>query len=151
MSKKDLLEASYFFTLINYIMAFVTKVDSFIEKKQDRNKEDKWSNHIYDWFGECKDEGEITKVTMKLLEKPIDTFSIVTFLNKQYEHRFKRETNMFAVDELFEEMLKLCFLTQHCEQGLKLPSGYIDYSKATEIDCLYYWNNLDLLQQLKII
>ena len=26
---------------------------------------------------------------------------------------------MFAIDELFEEMLKICFLTQHCEQGLK--------------------------------
>ena len=60
-----------------------------------------------------------------------------------------KEKNMFAIDELFEEMLKICFLTQHCEQGLKLP-GYINYSKATEIDCLYYWNNLDLLQQLKI-
>lgn len=41
------------------------------------------------------------------------------------------------------------FLTQHCEQGLKLPSGYIDYSKATEIDCLYYWSNLDFVAAIK--
>lgn len=149
VSKKDLLEASYFFTLINYIMAFVTKVDSFIDKKETIDKKDKFSNHIWDWFGECKDEGEITKVVMRLIEKPIETSTIVKFLNKQYEDRFKRETNMFAVDELFEEMLKLCFLTQHCGQGLKLPSGYIDYSKATEIDCLYYWNNLDFVAAIK--
>ena len=149
VSKKDLLEASYFFTLVNYIMAFVTKVDSFIDEKQDRNKKDKWSNNIYTWFGECKDEGEITKVTMKLIEKPIETSTIVKFLNKQYGERFEREKNMFAIDELFEEMLKICFLTQHCEQGLKLPSGYINYSKATEIDCLYYWNNLDFVAAIK--
>tara|TARA_A100001035_G_scaffold81158_1_gene63093 strand:+ start:462 stop:2936 length:2475 start_codon:yes stop_codon:yes gene_type:complete len=149
VSKKDLLEASYFFTLVNYIMAFVTKVDSFIDEKQDRNKKDKWSNNIYTWFGECKDEGEITKVTMKLIEKPIETSTIVKFLNKQYGERFEREKNMFAIDELFEEMLKICFLTQHCEQGLKLPLGYINYSKATEIDCLYYWNNLDFVAAIK--
>mgnify|MGYP003135017111 FL=1 len=149
VSKKDLLEASYFFTLVNYIMAFVTKVDSFIDEKQDRNKKDKWSNNIYTWFGECKDEGEITKITMKLIEKPIETSTIVKFLNKQYGERFEREKNMFAIDELFEEMLKICFLTQHCEQGLKLPSGYINYSKATEIDCLYYWNNLDFVAAIK--
>ena len=149
ISKKDLLEASYFFTLVNYIMAFVTKVDSFIDEKQDINKKDKWSNNIYTWFGECKDEGEITKITMKLIEKPIETSTIVKFLNKQYGERFEREKNMFAIDELFEEMLKICFLTQHCEQGLKLPSGYINYSKATEIDCLYYWNNLDFVAAIK--
>ena len=149
VSKKDLLEASYFFTLVNYIMAFVTKVDSFIDEKQDINKKDKWSNNIYTWFGECKDEGEITKITMKLIEKPIETSTIVKFLNKQYGERFEREKNMFAIDELFEEMLKICFLTQHCEQGLKLPSGYINYSKATEIDCLYYWNNLDFVAAIK--
>ena len=149
VSKKDLLEASYFFTLVNYIMSFVTKVDSFIDKNQVRNKKDEWSNNIYKWFSECKDEGEITKVTMRLIEKPIEISTIVKFLNKQYKDRFEREKNMFALDELFEEMLKLCFLIQNCEQGLKLPSGYINYSNATEIDCLYYWNNLDFVAAIK--
>tara|TARA_R100000329_G_scaffold51282_1_gene47314 strand:+ start:287 stop:2743 length:2457 start_codon:yes stop_codon:yes gene_type:complete len=151
VTKKDLLKSGYLFTLINYIMSLVTKVSSFTEQKKDKNidKNQLLVKNIYAWFGKCKNEGEITKKVTQLIESPISILDMVKFLNENYKLKFEKGIDTFSVEELFEEIIIVCFLTQHCEQGLKLPSGYIDYSKATEIDCLYYWNHLDFVAAIK--
>ena len=123
VNKKNLLQASYFFTLINYIMSIVSKTTSFTEQKKGKeiDNNELLDKNIYGWFGKCKN----------------------------YKIKYEVGKGTFSVEELFEEIIKVCFLTQHCDEGLKLPSGYIDCSKATEIDCLYYWNHLDFVAAIK--
>ncbi len=87
VNKKNLLQASYFFTLINYIMSIVSKTTSFTEQKKGKeiDNNELLDKNIYGWFGKCKNEGEITKKVLQIIENPISILEMAKFLNENYK------------------------------------------------------------------
>lgn len=153
--KKDLLKASYYFafpaklhSLISQILS--TKAD---EKLRAETEPEKYGmlKKIY----KCKNIHEVAKELLSFFRNEKfslkDYYSIKEriYLNKHYQNNsLHMKGAEFTLDDTIECLIDLHFMYNQTNQGTELLSkGPIDTSKATQIDCMYYWKYPDMFSK----
>ena len=145
ISKERILKAGYDFSLFSKFIGLVTRLKSVLSDK--RNK--KFENTILEKFLDV-DPNDVKALTTVLLDL-IKQCSI-----KEKEFREVNETYILArrtmqamgkldLKDLTQNIFDLIVTYRHTEEGTSLLiTGKIDVEKATEIDCFYYWNYINL-------
>ena len=144
ISKIDLLEASYTFTYVQKIVAFINYMSGYLTANKNKLKE---LDTFFGNFSKGQSIQDTTDILFITLNESADKFLnlIKTHKQKMYIHRVERkDMNKYSAQCLLEIFLDLYLMHNYTDKGIKLPYGtYINTDNATQIDCLYYWKYLD--------
>ena len=144
ISKIDLLEASYTFTYVQKIVAFINYMSGYLTANKNKLKE---LDTFFSNFSKGQSIQDTTDILFKTLNESADKFLDLIKMHKQkmFIHRVERkDMNQFSAQCLLEIFLDLYLMHNFTDKGVKLPNGIdINTDNATQIDCLYYWKYLD--------
>ena len=153
--KKDLLKASYYYSFAAMIHGFVSQVISTEKDEKLRAEVQTEEYGILKKFYECKDEVEVSKELHRFLTN--NKFSLKDYYSVKeriYLTKYKQPNTLhtkgtyFTVDDTVDCLMNIYFMYNETNEGTELlTKGPIDTSKATQIDCMYYWRHSDLFSK----
>jgi len=145
ISKERILKAGYDFSLFSKFIGLVTRLKSVL--LDERNK--KFENTILEKFTgvDPNDSKALTKALLEIIEQCSIKEKEFKDINKAYilTRRTIKTVNRLDLKELTQNIFDLIVTYLHTEHGTSLPiTGKINVKEATEIDCFYYWNHINL-------
>ena len=146
-NKEKMLKTGYYFSVFSKFFGLITTISSVLKE----NKGGDFKDTILDNFTDL--DLDNYKLLAKRLVEEMDRSEVtvkgtIPFIEKYITtERFKKDEKHYTVgrEQLLKDLIDLIILYKYTEEGTSLPiTGKINVEDATEIDCFYYWNYINL-------
>lgn len=147
ISKQRVLKAGYYFSMISKIITFVATIHGILKQEKVDSLGD-FGNSIMKIFKGI-DAANFKSIMDKTLEalntSTIETKDLISFAERYIcQERYIEEKDKIDLPEMNRRFFNIFTCYNHTEKGTSLPiTGKINVDKATDIDCLHYWNYIN--------